>query len=245
MNNHHTRAHIFACIISALTLYHASIKATAGAGSQSSAERPSINYYGTLEDASGNKTAIEHIALGSRSTTSAIPVYGKLEGCAAYPHDKTTFLDLRDIRSFEVLPCLKDPLVAKGTTYLEIEITLSCHGSCPKPIQKKFLIESTRKLWCDELITGARRIPQELNLTAIKKITITGARATDIATLQGAPDTMLPGEREQRKNHSCSEAAKALGALEREVEKLPDAHKHTFKGLVESVQNWVGGLCSG
>ncbi len=221
------------------------IGATAGSGSQVSNERPSVNYYGTLEDASGHQSSVEHIAIGVRSMTQGIPVYGKLEGCAAYPQDKTTFLNLQDIEMIEVLSCSEKPLVLQGVTYYEIIVTLTCKEGCTAKAQKKFLLESTRKIWCDEQVHGSRAIPQELTLTAIKKITIAGARSTEIQMLQNSADPMLPGRREQRKQHTCNEAAKALDALEKEVNKLPEQHKDTFKELVESIQNWVGGLCSG
>jgi hypothetical protein len=242
---YHTSTYSVACTLlfigtfSALSLY-----ATAGAGSRESSERPAVNYYGTLEDASGQRSSIEYLAIGSRTITSRIPVYGLGRGSTANPRTKTTYLDLNDIRELTIAPNANPPLCYEGTAYTEVVIMLK-NPDGEQPVSKNFLIESTRKLWCDELVAGTRRIPQELQLPAIKKIMITGARSADLEYRDIGEPHLSASEREQRKNHSCSQAAKTLNALEAAANNLPEPHKGSVKSLIESIQNWVGGLCSG
>jgi len=207
--------------------------------SDSSKEKPKVNFYGTLVDNSGTEYTVENILIGN--LYKSIPVYTQPQNAALDPQQDSSFLDLNEVAEITTTlpanPTATEPQVTyAGRPYHQIQVILKDSKKTTTP----YIVEVSRKLTCD-VPNEAGAIKKQLSFSGFKKITITGSRKQEKEEIEPKSTTIAKAN---ERNRQCQEVGKALHQLEEETEKINDANRGNISELVQSVKNWVGGLCS-
>lgn len=216
---------------SCLTLH-----ATTGRSSEEGDEKPLRNYFGTVEDVDGNNFNVEYIALRSPTSTSKISVFMKPTDITVDPRRNTSYLNLQDITEIRVEN--SQPLRIKNVDY----VTMTVRFKGNKQVEHEYIIEAHTRLWCSEVDTHPS-IRKELQLSAVKRIIIAGFRSADL--YQRTPSKKAPEQTERKKQHLCTKAATDVHKLQKLVDKLPTSDQKNAQEYVQSLQDCVGGICSG
>lgn len=205
------------------------------ASQQSEKERPPVNFEGELLDAANETFTVENITIGG--LYKKIPFYKEHEQSSINPESNTTFLDLAEIA--EISPTNPDSpkksiISHNKQKYIKIDVKLH------DPSQKKpdtYVVETTRRIFCD-VRKSTGNIEKRLLFEAVKKLTI-----SKDPHVQESRSTEAVTKKTLAREHQCAEAGKALHQLASEAEKLPIAQKGIISDLVDTVKNWVGGIC--
>lgn len=193
-----------------------------GVPSSEKREKPKENFYGTItttgeitfssqEGPSEEKARpVQNILIGG--DFKRIKFYGKPSNKNASPMDETTFLDLEEIKSIRpTKPPSKDTVVNyHGRDYIEIVVTLKPKLSGIDPKQYAFLVESTRKIFCD-FATLAGNLEQEISFEALKELNIQGFRHQEHVK---SPEEEIQGP-SAAKQALCQEARKNMKKLKK------------------------------
>lgn len=203
--------------------------------SEEGKEKPKVNFEGILLDNSGQSYTVENITIGG--IYKSIPVYSQPAQNNQDPLQNTTFLDLAETSEIRTVDTPAADLVYLGRPYVKIEVI----SKDSKKTTFSYLVETSRKIMCD-IRNDAGPLEKQIAFPALKTLTITDHKArVEKAT---PPTTGAPDAKVAERNRQCEQASKAIYQLEQETEKLSGSQKGTITELVESVKNWVGGLCS-
>jgi hypothetical protein len=214
------------------------LAATSGSMSTAAEERPIKNYFGVVETAESAMLEVEYIAIGSRIKTDGIIVYEQPASVEQNPRDHRIDLDLSLVERIIVVPH------QKAIRYINVDyyaITIQFKGT--EHPQRLYLIEGSNSLFCDEVDGFHNPVPNEFRFPAVKQVVIKGVRSAGLT--DRAKEKVATPEHQERTRHYCTAAAKTIGELEQEVDKLSGDQKGTFTQLLDKIKNWVGGLCSG
>ncbi len=139
-------------------------------------EKPKINFYGELYDTTGRQYHVENITISGMYRQ--IPFYKKPRKATMSPDSNTTRIDLKE--TFEILVPTRDEVAIvstyKNREYITVEVLLND----PQQTRNDYIIEKSRKLYCDE-ITDAGPIEKELSFEAVNKIVINGCKPREEA----------------------------------------------------------------
>lgn len=203
--------------------------------SGSSREKPRVNVYGTLSDQADQVIDVENIVIGD--LYKQIPFYAKPSVATIEPESNTTYIDLVDIA--ELGPRggqypNENTFVFNNRHYIEITIVLK--GK--EHLSADYLVETTRRIWCD-FITSAGPIQKQLSFDALKKLVIKG-----YVHREERPEKAPDSHKSMDRSRQCAEAGKKIHELEIEVKKIEESdHKSFIRSLIDSLKNWIGGIC--
>lgn len=132
-------------------------------------EKPKINFYGELYDQTGRQYNVENITISGMYRQ--IPFYKKPRKTSMSPETNTTRIDLKETMEIVVPTRDESAIVStfKNREYITLEIILND----PQQTRNDYIIEKSRKLYCDE-VTDAGPIEKELSFEAVHKIIIRG-----------------------------------------------------------------------
>jgi hypothetical protein len=197
--------------------------------SNTSKEKPQVNFKGTLVDSSGNIFSVENITISGLYKN--IPLYALPTEPTSKPEGNTTLVDLSDIEE------ISSPYGAHKETFNNrpyYKINVKLKNGTPDD----YLVEASRKIICDRNLNGGA-VEKLLTFDALRKLTLGNAEPrADSATGDTAKRPLGTHE------HECEQAGKVLQELTQEVEKIPEPHKNKLSRLLDAAKNWVGGICS-
>lgn len=197
--------------------------------STDSKEKPQINFKGTLTDSSGQSFAVENITISGLYKN--IPLYAVPADETINPESNTTLIDFNDIEEFRAAPRETQKFTFNNRPYNKVMVVLK------NKTENTYLVEATRKIFCDIPINRGS-IEKRLSFEALKALVLSGSEPRKEVQPADAPKKSHPHA------HECEQAGKVLHELSKEIEKVPEPHKNTISELVDSVKNWVGGICS-
>lgn len=193
-------------------------------------EKPQVNFKGTLTDSSGQTSVVENITISGLYKNIAFYAIPKDE--TINPESNTTLVDLNEVEELASAPHETEKLLFNNRPYNKVVIKFKNKS------ESTFIVEASRKIFCDIAINGGN-IEKRLSFEALKTLDITGHQK-----LEEKPQADVAPKKAHPHAHECEQAGKALQELTKEVEKVPEPHKNTIGELVDSVKNWVGGICS-
>ncbi len=129
-------------------------------------KKPSINFYGTLTDTTGQKYQVEDITISGMY--KQIPVYQKPKDKQTDPHVHITRLDFVEMHMLRI-PNPQDILTFNNRQYIEIEVT----SRDATRTKQNYIIERSKRIICDQ-INSAGRIEKDLAFEAIDSLVFEG-----------------------------------------------------------------------
>lgn len=220
--------------------------------STTSNKRPDVNFFGQIED--HYKTfAAEDILIGGKY--EVIPVYQAItkknnsneNNKDIDPKQNKALLDLYEIKSIE----LKHPteptasqININNRDYSEIIVT-SINDT-----KKNYLIESGRKITCKEIDKGPKgevHEERELNITHLRKLTITGYKGATPEPMKKSYDqvsqsTQAAEDKESEKKDIAHNTNSLLDQIEKNVQNLSQESPTTFESLKSSILTMLKAL---
>jgi len=223
MNNRiHTVAITFGLCACASLCLHFSTKQN-----DSVAEKPAINFMGTLVSSQGESMQVENCTING--VYRQIPVYAKPNDPEINPSIDTTFID------FDEIAIIKSPfkenekkqsLYFKKRPYNEIIIIANTKNKT----EQHYIIEASRKLLCD-VIDGGKQFEKELSFLAINSLTFTSFKKKDDAYTE----KITQKEKSAAYMAVCNQTKTSLAALEKEP--LNNTASLQLKNIKECVDN--------
>jgi hypothetical protein len=139
-------------------------------------EKPKVNFYGELYDQTGRHYNVENINISGMYRQ--IPFYKKPRKISMNPETNTTRIDLKETMEIRVPTRDEAAIVStfKNREYVTVEIVLND----PQQTRNDYIIEKSRKLYCDE-VSDAGPIEKELSFEAVNKIIIKGYKPREEA----------------------------------------------------------------
>lgn len=201
-------------------------------------DKPPINFTGTLTSTNGPD--VEDVAnLRVGGLWKNIPVFGVPNNPSEKPTLNTTYVDLAGIANIQ--PASKNPKKFDNRDYVELIITLKSVPGAPAN-QQHFLVETTRRLYCDVIgVGGVVNLKKEIAFEAISDLTITGFKARSGTTTCQEPEKDRKSvEDSAAKTALCAQAKKDLKELETSTKKDPKTRK-----LIKNTQDTVNYICMG
>lgn len=193
-------------------------------------EKPQVNFKGTLTDTSGQTYSVENITISGLYKN--IPFYAIPLDEKANPESNATLVDLNEVEELKSVPYETQKLQFNNRSYNKVTVALKNKS------ENTYVVEASRRIFCDIPINGGS-IEKRLSFEALKKLVITSHeqreehQRADVVRKKASEHT-----------HECEQAGKALQELTKEIEKVPGPEKNAISALVDSVKNWVGGICS-
>lgn len=193
-----------------------------GVPSTEKREKPKENFYGTIttigeidrgnsaESSEEKARPIQNILIGG--DFKRIKFYGRPSHKNASPTDETTFLDLEEIKNIRPAktPAKETAVNYHGRDYIEVIVTLRPRLPGTPPAEYSFLVESTRKIFCD-FTTIAGNLEQEISFEALKELSIKGFRPQERIK---SPEEEAQGP-SAAKEALCQEAKKNMKKLKK------------------------------
>lgn len=202
--------------------------------SDTAKEKPKVNFKGILRDSTGQDYPVENITIGL--LYKDIPVYAKPASPSMEPEANTTLLDLNEIDEIKPAHARAEEGIVTYNNRRYIEIIVISRDTAKTAMN--FIIELTRKIMCD-IKNEAGLIEKRLSFEALQSLKIESYTKNVEPKENGSKEKTRNKDRE----YQCREASKALRELETESEKVSGEQKNTLNKLIESVKNWVGGIC--
>ncbi|MGZ6250450.1 MAG: hypothetical protein ACXWL2_00310 [Candidatus Chromulinivorax sp.] len=223
---------------------------------QTTSTDPDVNFYGILQD-HAHSAPVEYILIGSKY--ESIPVYQTVnvkeksdKNNEIDPRHNKTLINLQDIKSISLEhpdnPTLSS-ITVNNRTYIQI-IVESLQGTL-----KKYLIESSRKISCQEVDKKAESSEKpvlqkrDLNFIHVKKLTIQGYKANS-AYKTTSPEIVQPTSNQEsksfkspkdsselsiEKNKFKNNAAEIILAIEENVKNLPIDNPGAFETMKSTI----------
>lgn len=194
-------------------------------------EKPQINFKGTLIDTSAQTMAVENITISG--IYKNIPFYANpAEAEDVSPEDNVTLISLVDVETLKSVPQNGHKVTFKGRPYNKVVVKLR---NQPEAI---YLVEASRRIFCD-IPLNKHSIEKRLSFDALKELTITSYQQHEEKALQAEtqPKSATGHERE------CAQAGKALDQLNEAAQNVSGPQKNVILELIDSLRNWVGGIC--
>jgi hypothetical protein len=202
--------------------------------SDTTKEKPRVNFRGLLRDNSGQEFSVENITIGG--LYKDIPVYAKPITPTSEPEINTTLLDLSEVD--EIKPTFEHPeqklVDYQNRRYVEITVILKD----AKKTTMNFIIELSRKIMCD-IKTEAGDVEKRLSFEALQSLKLQDY----IKNEESKRNKTQEKTRDKNREYQCREAGKALKKLEDVSEKVSGEQKSKLTELIESLKNWIGGIC--
>lgn len=198
-------------------------------------EKPTVNFYGSLVDSTGDEFSVSNITING--LYKGIPVYAKPPEPGIEPEKNTTFIDLAE--TTEIRPAYQaNPREGlqryHERTYIEIVIV----SNDRKKTKNNYLVEESRKIICD-VDNEAGPLEKQLSFEALKRLKIEGHERRE----EEKESTKAKHKRDLERERQCREAGKTLRKLEKEAQNVSEPEKSKITELIETVKNWVGGIC--
>lgn len=202
-------------------------------------EAPPINYTGVLISNDGIQNTYENLTISG--LIKDIPVYNIPNTPDGKPTLNTTYVRLNEIERIRTISSDPRENIRKfdNRDYVEIIITFKT-GPTAALTEQHFLIESTRRIFCDVITATGIVLKKEIAIEAISSLTIESFRAHAAnKALKNGKEKKIVEESAARKA-LCSLAKDELKMLEEASKKSPDKD---LSKLTKSVQDKVHYIC--
>ncbi len=206
-------------------------------------EKPTTNVYGILTDSENQSISVQNITIAGRFND--IAVYKKPTDPNTNPDINKTVVDLCAVSEIRV----PAPKIVEFNKRKYIEITLISNNA--NPTQNEYIIEYSKKLFCDY---GS--LEKELNFTALKRVQIQGCKKQEELPRNCPPSaTQTPAAlqhkaQQQAIDSTLTKTQSLINELEKKAEKLGNEQDSTIKAQIlqtiadlkqsvqETLKNW-------
>lgn len=202
-------------------------------------DKPPINYTGKLVSTDGTTNDIENITVSG--LYKDIPVYEVPNQPDKNPALNTTYMNLDAVEKIRPISNNPHESVKKfnNRDYVEIIITMKTLPGATGSKDQHFLVDSTRRIFCDVIGSAGINFKKEVAFEAISSLTM-GAFKAKSATKAEIDKEQKVTEDSAAKKALCAQAKDDLKALEAEAQKEPNG---ILSKLTKSIQDTVHYIC--